>query len=253
MATVNFDKCLSEILKHEGGYVDHPADPGGATNMGITHKTLARWRNVSPWWDVSKADVKSLERAEASKIYKKLYWNVIGGNALPGGLDLALFDFAVNSGPSRAVKYLQRILKVRRDGALGPITLGATRDYVRKTGALALIDALCASRMSFLRALSTFSTFGRGWTRRVTHVRKSALGLIDANSETPLTTRRPEMDLLSGYKTYIIGALMLAAGIAQLAGLDVPGFDGQSAGQLIVEGLAIVFLRKGLKTDVSNA
>lgn len=253
MATANFDKSLTEVLRYEGGYVDHPRDPGGATNKGITRKTLARWRRVTPWWNLPKADVKALGHGEAGNIYKRLYWDVVRGNALPGGLDLALFDFAVNSGPATAVKTLQRILKVRRDGALGPITLGAARAYVRKNGAPMLIDTVCTGRMRFLRALSTFSTFGRGWARRLKSLRKAALTLAKANPDTPITTRRTDMDILTGYKTYIMGALMLAAGFAQLAGLDVPGFDGQSAGQLIFEGLAIVFLRKGLKSDISNA
>lgn len=252
MATANFETSLGEILRHEGGYVDHPSDPGGATNMGITRKTLARWRRVSPWWELPKSDVKALERTEASKIYKKLYWTPVAGNALPAGLDLALFDYAVNSGPARAVKTLQKTLKVRRDGVPGPITLGAVRAFIQSHGIAALINALCARRMGFLRSLSTFTVFGRGWTSRVSSVRKSALALAGANPKSPTTTWRPEMNILDGYKTYIMGALMLAAGVAQLAGLDVPGFDGQSAGQLIFEGLAIVFLRKGLKSDLSN-
>src|SRR5689334_14019533 len=76
MADTRFQTCLAEVLRHEGGYVDHPTDPGGATNMGITHKTLARWRKVSPWWDLPKSAVKTMARSEAAQIYRALYWDV---------------------------------------------------------------------------------------------------------------------------------------------------------------------------------
>ncbi|WP_082555208.1 glycoside hydrolase family 108 protein [Devosia sp. Root635] len=112
----NFARALSAVLKQEGGYVDHPADPGGATNMGITHKTLARWRMVSPWWKLPKSAVMELQRPEAAKIYRANYWDAVRGDDLPSGLDLALFDFAVNSGPGRAVKMLQTIVGVTADG-----------------------------------------------------------------------------------------------------------------------------------------
>ena len=125
MTQTRFDQCLDEVLRHEGGYVDHPSDPGGATNMGITRKTLARWRQVSPWWKLDKAAVRGLERAEAARIYRASYWDTSRAGLLPAGLDLALFDFAVNSGPDRAVRLLQAELGVVADGRIGPLTLGA--------------------------------------------------------------------------------------------------------------------------------
>lgn len=253
MATANLSACMDEIYRHEGGYVDHPRDPGGATNMGITRKTLARWRKVNPWWDLPKSEVKGLRKREAQAIYKALYWDRIAGNALPVGLDLALFDFAVNSGPARAVSELQRLLKVRVDGALGVITLGASRAFVRDNGVAILVQRLCARRLKFLQRLSIFPTFGRGWRRRVAAVERAALRLAGVERETKFQPRRPTMNMLTGYKTYIMGILMLVAGIAQFAGLDVPGFDGQTAGHLIFEGLAVVFLRKGLNTEIGNA
>lgn len=253
MTTANFDRCLEEVLRHEGGYADHPSDPGGATNMGITRKTLARWRGVSPWWELPKQEVKNLKRGEARAIYKGLYWDVIAGNELPDGLDLALFDYAVNSGPARAVMDLQRELKVRIDGAVGPITLGAARDAAHSGGIAGLIAALCARRLAFLKSLSIFAVFGRGWQRRVADVQASALQLAGAKAGAIPEKRRSLMNILSGYKTYIVGLLMLLAGIAQTLGVDLPGFADYSAGQLIMEGIGIVFLRKGLKNDISNA
>lgn len=253
MATANLNKCLEEILRHEGGYADHPNDPGGATNMGITHKTLARWRRISPWWQLPKSEIKALNQREVTAIYKARYWDRVAGNALPGGLDLTLFDFAVNSGPVRAIKALQRELKVRADGAIGPITRSALKAHIARTGISALIRALCARRLSFLMRLAIFATFGRGWVRRVDAIRRAALELAGTDTNEKLNQRRLNMDVLSGYKTYIIGALMLLAGIAQGLGLDVPGFDGQTTGQLIMEGFAIIFLRKGLKSEIGNA
>src|SRR5688572_21931612 len=115
----NFEAVLSHEFKEEGGYVDHPKDPGGATNMGITHKTLANWRRISPWWKLDKVEVKNLTRAEASEIYRAKYWDLTQGDKLPAGVDLAVMDFAVNSGPARAAKALQRIVKAKVDGLIG--------------------------------------------------------------------------------------------------------------------------------------
>lgn len=152
------------LFASEGGYVDHPADPGGATNHGITHKTLARWRGVSPWTALPKSEVKNLSLAEAGQIMKANYWDVIQGDKLPAGLDYAVFDYAVNSGPGRAVKDLQRVLGgIKVDGLVGVETLNAIegRDVVE------LIDDLCQRRYAFVRSLKTFPTFGKGWTRRI--------------------------------------------------------------------------------------
>ena len=115
-----FARCLDIVLAAEGGYVDNPLDAGGATNMGITRATLARWRGVVPASDLPKAEVRALTRAEAAAIYEARYWRRVAGPELPAGLDLALFDYAVNSGPVRAVKTLQTALGVVADGLVGP-------------------------------------------------------------------------------------------------------------------------------------
>lgn len=148
------------IIATEGGYVDHPRDPGGATNMGITHKTLAAWRGVA----VTKDDVRALTRAEALEIYRAQYWNTVRGDDLPAGLDYAVFDYAVNSGPARATKDLQRVLGVPADGIIGAITLEAIR---RANDIAGLIERLCERRWRFVQSLSTFATFGNGWRRRI--------------------------------------------------------------------------------------
>lgn len=241
-----FEMCLGEVLRHEGGYVDHKADPGGATNMGITHKTLARWRQVSPWWDLPKSEVMSLKRAEAAQIYRALYWDLCRAGDMPAGIDLAVFDYAVNSGPSRAIRTLQAALGVAVDGLVGPLTLGAAA----KADAATVVNEICDRRLGFLKALSTFPVFGRGWTSRVASVRAAAL----AEAQHTITIPRGEtsMDAFSGYKTYIVAAMMLLAGLAQVMGIDLPAMEGGSAGSLILESLAIIFLRQGLKGDLGK-
>lgn len=167
MAAGNFDRALAAVLKHEGGYADHPRDPGGATNLGITRATLARWRGRP----VSKAEVRALTRSEAAKIYRALYWDEIAGDALPHGLDFAVFDYCVNSGASRASRALQTVAGARADGRIGRITLAAValRDPEN------LIAAYCRKRLTFLERLRTFAVFGRGWRRRVHETQALAL------------------------------------------------------------------------------
>ena len=251
-----FDYCLAQVLRHEGGYVDHHKDPGGATNYGITRKTLARWRRISPWFKLKKSEVRDIKKAEVTAIYRSLYWQRCNGPMLPAGLDHAVFDFAVNSGPTRAIRHLQALVGTRRDGIPGELTLRAVRAFVADKGVAALINALCDSRLGFLRHLSTFSTFGRGWTRRVAQVRRlslSAAGAGGQNSNNQTGNRSFSMSFLTGYKTYIVSIIMLLVGIGQLFGVDVPGFDGQTSGQLIVEALAVLFLRRGIKNEISAA
>lgn len=162
----NFEKSLALVLEHEGGYVNHPKDPGGATMKGVTQAVYDAYRNMRKRPIQS---VKFITDEELRAIYKFQYWDRVHGDFLPKGLDYAVFDFAVNSGVGRASKYLQAVLGVAQDGVIGARTLAAITSP-RKT-----INALCDRRMGFLRNLKTFMTFGRGWTRRVTEVRIHAL------------------------------------------------------------------------------
>lgn len=167
----NFDDALKEVLKHEGGYVNHPKDPGGATNKGITQKTYDAWRKKQK---LPTRSVREIERDEVEEIYRHQYWDKVRGDDLPSGVDYAVFDFAVNSGPARAAKCLQGILGVEVDGKIGPQTLaaadGADDIYV--------IESLCDRRMMFLQDLSSWPTFGKGWTRRVNEVRALAKTMV---------------------------------------------------------------------------
>lgn len=172
MAAANFERALPLVLKHEGGYSDHPKDPGGATNLGVTIGTLSSWLGRP----ASKADVKALTRATVAPIYRKNYWAAIRGDELPAGLDYAVFDFAVNSGPKRAAMALQRAVGVADDGVIGSITLA----NVANRPVDATIERIMADRMTFLRRLSTWPTFGKGWTARCDGVLKEALAMAAA-------------------------------------------------------------------------
>ena len=154
----NFAKCLELVLHHEGGYVNHPKDPGGATNKGVTQKVYDGYRKVKARPPQS---VKFISDSELEAIYKLQYWDAVKADLLPTGLDYAVFDLAVNSGVGRASKYLQRVLGVPQDGMIGAQTLGAVYNTKKH------INDLCDLRMSFLRQLKNFATFGKGWTRRV--------------------------------------------------------------------------------------
>jgi lysozyme family protein len=170
---------LDVLLPHEGGYVDHSRDPGGATNMGITFETLRTWRGK----DITKQDVKNLGLDEVRAIYKKKYWDVVRADELPSGLDHVVFDSGVNSGNTRAVKWLQLELRERGlydgtiDGRAGPLTMAGVAQVEDVNG---LINSYLDRRMRFLKGLRTWDAFGKGWTRRVKEVRQYAL----ANSNT---------------------------------------------------------------------
>lgn len=171
MAADNFDACLAKWLAYEGGYVDHPADPGGATNLGVTIHTLRAWRGRP----VTKAEVKALTVADVAPIYRNKYWNAVRGDDLPRGVDLAVSDMAINSGPSAAAKLLQKCVGVTVDGHIGEVTLRE----VRKRHPAGLIGDFCARRASFFQGLKTFKIFGRGWMRRVTEVKLAALRMVE--------------------------------------------------------------------------
>jgi lysozyme family protein len=172
MASGNFRRCLEHVLIHEGGYSDHPSDPGGATNMGITRAVLESWRGHP----VTKADVRALTRDEAATIYAARYWAQVAGDDLPAGIDLAVFDCAVNQGVGRAVRLLQGAAYVVPDGVLGPVTMRAvTSANTRK-----LLTEFVARRMNAYGSLrDTFKTFGLGWSRRLIAVHAEALSMLD--------------------------------------------------------------------------
>ena len=170
MASANYDKCLETILHHEGGYVNHPKDPGGETNLGVTKRVYEEWGGTK--------DMKDLTVEDVAPIYKKNYWDKMKGDDLPAGLDLCVFDFGVNAGPGRSAKYLQTMIGTVADGGIGPNTLRALSTYIDAEGVERAIKNFQAARQSYYESLSTFETFGRGWTRRVDETTELALSMV---------------------------------------------------------------------------
>lgn len=162
----SLEAALQVLRRNEGGYVNDPRDPGGCTNHGITLATYRAHGKPS----ATCADVRLMTWEQAAAIYERVYWEAVMGDALPAGIDLSVFDAAVNAGPSRAAKLLQGVLGVTQDGAIGPITLAAAG----AASEAALIDDYAAARLTFYRGLSTWKTFGRGWSRRAEEVRKAS-------------------------------------------------------------------------------
>ena len=167
---VNYDKCLETILHHEGGYVNHPKDPGGETNLGVTKKVYQEHGGTK--------DMKDLLVEDVAPIYKKGYWDKMKCDDIPSGLDLCLFDFGVNAGPGRAAKFLQQMIGTTVDGGIGPNTLAKLEEYIRENGEHEAVNKYQEMRQKYYEQLSTFDTFGKGWTRRVEETTKLALDLI---------------------------------------------------------------------------
>jgi lysozyme family protein len=165
----NFDAALKAILHHEGGYVNHPADPGGMTNLGVTKRVWEEWVGH----EVDEKTMRNLTPELVGPMYKVKYWDKIKGDDLPTGVDYVVFDAAVNSGPGRAAKWLQACVGVEPDGGIGPKTLAAVNAFDTNQ----LIEDYAKRRLSFLMDLQTWDTFGKGWGRRVAEVQKTGLDM----------------------------------------------------------------------------
>jgi lysozyme family protein len=175
MTASSYDAALARVLAHEGGYVNNPRDPGGATKFGIT---IADYRCfVRP--RATAADVRAMRIDEAEAIYRAKYWNALRCDALPAGLDYAAFDYGVNSGIARPARVLRALTGLPRT----PRTIDdAVLAAVAARAPHALIAALCDERLAFLKRLKTWRVFGAGWERRVREVRAAALALAAAPS-----------------------------------------------------------------------
>lgn len=160
-----FERSLIKVLVHEGGYVNHPADPGGATNRGVTQRVYDDFLKSR---QMKSRPVKEITSAEVEAIYRQKYWNLMKGDQLPAGVSYVVFDGAVNSGVAQSVKWLQRALGINPDGLIGPATLEAVASHPDHDD---LIAKICDRRMAFLKALKTYATFGRGWASRVAGVK----------------------------------------------------------------------------------
>lgn len=162
----NFDQALAAILHHEGGYVDHPKDPGGRTNLGCTQRVWEEWVGHP----VDEKTMRGLTSADVAPLYKTKYWDKIKGDELPTGVDYVVFDAAINSGPGRAAKWLQTVVGAVPDGAIGAGTLAK----VAAMPAADIVEKYQQTRLQFLQSLPTWDTFGKGWGRRVAEVEDAA-------------------------------------------------------------------------------
>jgi len=158
------------MLQSEGGFVNHPRDPGGMTNLGVTKATWESWVGR----EVDEAEMRGLTPENVEHLYKERYWDAVRGDELPMGLDYLMFDFAVNAGAGRAIKLLQTAVAVTPDGQFGPITMAALQSIDPVT----LIERFSAEKVVFYRNLNTFATFGNGWLNRVADVKAKASSML---------------------------------------------------------------------------
>jgi len=166
----NFDKCLEMLLEHEGGFVNHPRDPGGMTNLGVTKRVYEKWMGRK----VSEQEMRDLTPDAVAPLYKKRYWDKVHGDDLPSGVDWCVFDWAVNSGAARPARAVQTAVGATVDGAIGPKTLAA----LDRHNPVEIIEFVSLIRQEFYGGLDTFETFGKGWTRRNRKTRETALEMV---------------------------------------------------------------------------
>jgi len=167
MSDDRFARAFVLLGVHEGEYSNHPDDPGGATMKGVTQRTYNSFRDRR---SLPRKDVREISDSEVEKIYRGQYWNAIKADNLPNGVAYCVFDAAVNSGPGRAVRWLQELIGAKVDGVVGDETISKVRNVKPMT----LIDKYCDKRLAFMKRLAHWSTFKNGWSRRVAEVRNQA-------------------------------------------------------------------------------
>ena len=165
----NFKDSLKHVLVYEGGWADHPRDPGGATMKGVTLEVYRKYYGSSK----GKNDLRNISDEELEHIYKTGYWDKCRCDDLPSGVDFAVFDSAVNSGPGRGAKWLQASIGAVQDGGIGPKTLAKVRGHEP----VKIVNDICDNRLQFLQSLNNWSVFGKGWQRRVDTLREEAVHL----------------------------------------------------------------------------
>jgi len=166
----NWNNSFNLMLKSEGGFVNHPSDPGGMTNLGVTKATWENWVGR----ESDEAEMRGLTPEKVEPLYKKKYFDAVRGDELPVGLDYLMFDFAVNAGAGRAIKTLQTAVGVTPDGGFGPMTMAA----VQAVDPVDLIERFSQAKEDFYRSLTTFATFGKGWLNRVADVKVKASAML---------------------------------------------------------------------------
>jgi lysozyme family protein len=166
----NWDRSFELMLASEGGYGNHPSDPGGMTNLGVTKRVWEEWVGR----ESNEKEMRSLTKEMVKPLYKRKFWDACRCDDLPAGIDYLVFDMAVNAGVGRSAKLLQQCVGVSVDGAIGPITITA----VKSRDTEELIEKFSEARELFYRGLKTFDVFGRGWLNRVNHSNANALLMV---------------------------------------------------------------------------
>lgn len=177
---INFDESLRRLLISEGGYTNHPSDPGGPTNYGITIYDARKYAAEFGWIvgrAVTTQDIKDMPLWFAKKVYDAKYWHSQLCHLLASGVDYAIFDYGVNSGIGRSGKVLKRVLGM--DASSSVVTPDVVA-AVERVGAVKVINAVMDERLHFLQALNTWPVFGAGWGRRVVEVRAASLHMAQA-------------------------------------------------------------------------
>jgi lysozyme family protein len=230
VAPSSFESALALVLRLEGGFARHPRDSGGATHFGITLETLSRARGHS----VTAEDVRQLTKAEAAAIYRRFYWQAIRADELPPGLDLALFDLAVNSGPKRAVALLQQVVGAEADGLIGPATL----DAIRRADPVEIIRLLTRRRLGFLSRLAIWPVFGRGWRRRVLTVEREAILLASSPHLQQGNLHMMDTKSIFASRTIWANLIGLVALILGLFGFDASALKSGAFQEALVQFIA---------------
>jgi lysozyme family protein len=233
MASSTYAAALTHLLAHEGGYTNHPDDPGGPTNFGITIADYRRYAKA----DATAADVRAMPIGEAKAIYRKRYWDAQRCDDLPAGVDYAVFDYGVNSGVGRSGKVLRRMLHLPDDSS------AVTDDVIaaaRAADARALVTAICDERLRFLKSLNTWAVFGKGWEHRVGQVRAVALQMVAPVAAQPVATS-PTIPFKAGGTAAAAGA---SAAAAHQAGLPI-GLVIAVAAAAALAALLLIHVLKG--------
>jgi lysozyme family protein len=165
----DFQECLDLVLQSEGGWVNHPSDPGGETNLGVTKRVWEEYVGHPV------ESLKNLTKADVAPLYEQKYWKPCYGEVLPRGLDFVVFSMGINAGTGRSIKLLQSAIGCVPDGVIGP----KTRELISSSNCAAIIGKFSEARREYYRSLKTFPVFGKGWLARVDREKKEALEMAN--------------------------------------------------------------------------
>jgi len=246
MPSAKLKACLAVTLSHEGVFSIVRSDPGNWTGGKVGKGELRGTMKGIAASSHPTLDIKSLTDAQVATIYEREYWQPVRGDSLPAGPDLATFDYAVNSGVSRAAKALQRAVGARQiDGKVGSATIYAASDADPKS----VVNAICDGRLSFLQGLTTWKTFGKGWGRRVGDVKAKALLMAGATAAIVLAsaqeeTRKSATDNRTATASTTGGVGAGGAAAAQSGSIDWIALGGLAVAALVLIGCGIILYRR---------